>query len=190
MKENIKKVFIFDNEPGKGSYKLSTSEVADICSRLENNESVSDISKMYDVNRETIYKILRGETYGNISSNYNLSNYNQYSTPISKVHEICRLLEEGKSSKEIVNETGIGRFVVERIKNGEKYTDISKDYLFSSKKSKESNMSEYEVRKICLAFSNGKRIKEVSDMLGIKYCTAQNIYLRRSYTSISKDYNW
>lgn len=185
----VKKVYFLEDDYNK-NYKMDIYTITDICSRIENNESISKIANDYGIGRANIYKILRGETYGEIASNYDFSNYNNNSTPISTVHEICKLLQNGKYPSEIARELGIGRFVVEKIRNGEKYTDISKEYLFDSKPSMESKLSEYTVRKICLAFQNGKSIKDISVAMNINYSTIQNIYMRRSFASIVKDYTW
>ena len=55
------------------------------------------------------------------------------SNPIRKytktqIHEVCRLLEKGKSNKDISDKTGVSKQVIKRIKSGKSWKKISKKY--------------------------------------------------------------
>lgn len=175
---------------GTTSHVLDEFKVRAICEELQNNESPSKIAERFGINRITVYRIKNGEVFGHISSQYDFSGYNSYSTPISKIHEICELLQEGKSTKDIVEITGIGRDTVQKIRAGEKYSEISSNYTFKVSRAKRNTINETNVRKVCEMIQNGNTIFDISNLTGIPSNIIQNIKYRISYTSISKDYNW
>ena len=46
----------------------------------------------------------------------------------TQIHEVCMLLEKGKSNKDISDKTGVSKQVIKRIKSGKSWKKISKKY--------------------------------------------------------------
>ena len=168
-----------------------TNILHDICRRLEKGESAIKIADSYNIPKQTVYRILNGVHNKHISSQYDFSNYdNRQITSDDKVHEICRLLQEGKTTKEVSDKTGVTRTVIQKIRNRKQYTEISSQYSFPEARPMQNKLSEEEIRKVCELLQSGESLTNASIRTGVKYQIVQNIQRHISYTSISKDYTW
>lgn len=114
-----------------------------VCKLLEKNISIKDISKKSSVSKRTIQHILLHETWTNISSEYDFSNYN-FGKPhdyIERIKKVCKLLETNKYTMyEISEKTGITYAMVKNILNGKAYEYISKNYKISNFNNYQNNL--------------------------------------------------
>ena len=88
-----------------------------------------------------------------------------YSSTSDKVHEVCRLLEEGKLSHvEIAERTGIDRKSISDIYNGRRHRDISQNYQFAQRKWTDEMKQEIEnyVR-------DGYKGRQIADKMHLEY---------------------
>lgn len=127
------------------SVDFDDNVVHTICELLEEGLSTKDIltrlkMDITDNNRERINCIRRGDTYTNISSQYNIKKFkrkpNTYYSEES-IRKICELLELNKfTDKEIAVNVGLDfrksgvRTLIRKIRAREYHVNISKDYNF------------------------------------------------------------
>lgn len=191
---NISKNYKF-KDPDVEIYGYTTRRpnnmIEEICKKIVSNESATNIAKEFDIDRGLVYKIINREYYTDISSKYDFSNYNNKKfTSDEKVHNVCKLLSIGYVPAKIESVTGVSRRVIERIRKGEAYTEISSQYTIPKARKMQSKLNEDQIRKVCELLQSGEGLTNTSIHSGIKYQIVQNIWRRLSYTNISKDYNW
>jgi transposase len=115
----------------------------------------------------------------------------------SQVEEICKELEKPRyygQLMELGNKYGVGETDIQRIANGKIWTNISKKYNIDyNMKGIDSILTEDQVKEICEELSKGRYHGQCTK-LGKKYnvspSTIKEIVQRRSWTSISKDYEF
>lgn len=117
---------------------------------------------------------------------------------------ICELLELGYTNKQISDELGVKREIVETIKYRKAWTFMSNDYNIPEPVTHDNRFTDDDVRNMCNLFSrinmlDGEYKKDyISRVLqecGIPHDrktikNAMSIYNRSSFTSISKDYTF
>jgi len=115
----------------RGLSKFTNAQIEEACSLLEQNLPFKTISERTGVSRGILHCILKGRAWKSISKKYNLSNY-AYGKPldyIDRIHDVCKLLEEGRLSiKEISKITGIKKDAIQCIRRGVRYVQISSQY--------------------------------------------------------------
>ena len=103
--------------------------------------------------------------------------------------QICEMLEEGSRNKDICEMFNISHEMVSGIKAGRYYKDISKDFNF--RKIPSSNrISETKVIKICEFLHKGFSVNKVRLSTGVSFGVVKKIKERKTYTYISKNYEW
>lgn len=108
--------------------------------------------------------------------------------------QICILLQQGLTLNEIVNITNTTYNIVNNIKHGYSWTDISKNYKFSdADRSIRNNrsLSEIQVKKICEMLEENKySYQQIADEAETTKGKVASIAQRECYTDISKNYNF
>ena len=166
---------------------LDDQTVHEICKLLEEGYSNKEISKKYDVNKDTISLIRCGKTHTDISKNYNISKRHNDRLSEETVHKICKSLEEGHSITEISKKYKVERHNISQIRCGKAHTDISKNYNIN--KLYKDFLSDETVHKICKLLEEGYRNADISIDLGIDKGIISDIRNGESYSEISKNYN-
>ena len=119
----------------------------------------------------------------------------------AQIEEVCKYLQEGKLTNLQISEiTGVTPAMVSMVKIGKVRCEQSYKYHwetipFSEKKGENHNMVKINkqiVVKICELLSQGMGSKNIAEELGIPVTKAivNNIKFRRSWTDVSKDYEW
>lgn len=117
------------------------NEIHSICKMIESGFSSREIYNnkwicekiSYDSFKVLIHHLINHTKYWvDISSKYNLDNWNSISKIYSDdlVHQICRLLENGISQKEIETQLNVPLKYISSIKNRTARVNISKHYQF------------------------------------------------------------
>ena len=108
-----------------------------------------------------------------------------------QVHQICKLIADGKSQDEIANIMNLQncnvRKIVTNIKLGLSWKNISKDYDFSNAY-KKSKFTDEDVHTICKYFQDHGRdtpTSEICKLVNIDYYNLSNIEKNRIIASIS-----
>ena len=168
---------------------LSDDIVKSICKDIEAGMSSADIGRKYNISPTTIGHIRRGETYTNISKNYNINVPVLPTRPLSDetVHEICSRLQSGEYPTSIARDLNINVAAVNGIKQGRYYKDISKDYTFSVKN---HMLPDDKVRDVCEALQRGDRLIDIINNTGVSKKTIYRIKNKEVYHDITKDYNY
>ena len=112
-----------------------------ICKALEKNEmTLKEISKKYDVPVPTISSILNKHQWLDVSSNYNIDNFDKKRkyTDDTIIVRICELLSSGKYTlTEVSKKMNVKYKLVYRVYTGESHKNISNHYDFSKVKIKD-----------------------------------------------------
>lgn len=132
-KENTDHAMLFGLHKMEGesnpNNKLSESQVKEICEYIQSgNYFDTEISKMFGVSNTTISDIRKGKIWNKISKNYDLTKKKSISLNPEQVHEICKLLSEGKDNKDIAKMFNVSVTLIRNIKNGKVWKDVSKQY--------------------------------------------------------------
>lgn len=110
-----------------------------------------------------------------------------------KIHEVCKLMEQGRSNKEIHKITGVNKNTINEIRMGKGWTHISKDYNIRPEsflgKYHNRAYTEDQIREVCKMMENGYGNKEISEKLNISYDVIADIRKGKTWKEISKDYN-
>lgn len=107
-----------------------------------------------------------------------------------QVHEICRLLAEGRRVKDIKDMFGISQSIVSEIKAKKKYKAISSLYTFPEKK---RLISDETALWICKMLSEGKRHKEINELYtggNIPKGVIDTILHRLAYKDLSEGFDF
>ena len=105
------------------------------------------------------------------------------------VINVCRLLQDGLRPTDISKMTGVLRETISEIKLGNIYKEISQDFDFSKQK-RENRSSVKRVKEICNLIVTGKRDYQIVKLLDINRKIVSNIRHRKTFTSISCNYEW
>ena len=111
------------------------------------------------------------------------------------VREICDLLQEGYTVTDVVKKTNTTYNIVEFIKLGYVWKDISKNYEFPDKptiSSRVRKITEDQVKIICEMLEQDKSLKEILKAANLSYEQRHYVYSikkHETYTDISKNYN-
>jgi hypothetical protein len=103
--------------------------IHEVCRLLESGFPVTKIAVELNVDKNLAVKIKARETWVDVSS--------QYQIPLPKpqitedvVITICKMLEEGRTAKEVEKSLSLGRGVASHIKLRKTFKHISKDYIW------------------------------------------------------------
>lgn len=108
-----------------------------------------------------------------------------------RIHEVCRLLEQGYRNKEVAESTGFKSGFITDIKCGRAYPEIRSQYnIHVSRRSKVNSLSPEKVVKICEMLSNGVEKTVIEKELSVSNESVRRIFKRLSYTDISKNFYW
>lgn len=105
--------------------------------------------------------------------------------------EICKMIMDGKSNLEIANYFGITPELVLRIKIGESYVNVSKNYpnLKDMIKGSSPNLTENQVHEICKLLLQNYTTERIAEIIGCTLTQVLNVRSGRNYTEISSQYN-
>ena len=113
---------------------LSYEQVVEICELLDSGVNIHEISNKLNISLHIIKNIRRGETYTNITKNYNFyKNYNSFRVSKEKIHEVCQLIDKNLKNVEISKLSGVSLGIISSIRNGKYHIDISNQYNFMNK---------------------------------------------------------
>jgi len=116
-----------------------------------------------------------------------------------QVHEVCRLLEDGKQPAEVANIMNVSVTLPRNIKYNNKWKHISSQYnlpvagelprspvgkIYPSKL-----YTQEQIHQVCKLLQEGYSHAEVANLAGVTVGLSSSIKGRRSWTSISKNYN-
>jgi transposase-like protein len=98
---------------------LSDDVVECVCRMLQEGVSISQTAKRNNVHRESVYQIIRGGVFKDISSKYDLSKINKQSrVPNESILAAMQALSIGLPVAEVARKTGVNPSSVKRIKYG------------------------------------------------------------------------
>ena len=115
----------------------------------------------------------------------------------TQVREICKELEKPRyygQLSELARKYNISEITIQHIANGKNWVHVSKDYNIDfSLRGVESILTESQVREICEELStrtyHGQNV-DLAKKYGVSASAIKEIKGRRSWTSISKDYDF
>lgn len=185
---------------------LSQKQIKKICKLLEENKlSQLQIANKVGCSRTSVRYILKKILHTDISSQYNIDNYEvkydfskkgdesertKYND--KKVKYVCELIDSGNYSlPEIAKIANIPYQSIRNVYYGSCRKDISKNYNFM--KSDLNPLYEHKKEKvieICELVDTGLNTREVSEKLGIKRSYVRNIYSGRMWKDVSQNYNF
>lgn len=190
----------------ENSTYLTKKQIKKICKLLEENKlNQSEIAKKVGCDRHAVYAILKRKSHTDISSDYNLDNY-EVKTDFSKkgdahdstkypdkeIKKVCELIDSGKYElPEIAKITNIPYQTIRNVYYGSCRKDISKDYNF--RKVSENPLYEQKKKqatKVCELLDVGLNTREVSEKLGIRRSFVRNICSGDSWLDISMNYDF
>ncbi len=164
----------------------SEDKIREICQLLQDGKSSTEISKIVGFNPSYISLIRNKRRYQNISKDYIITPKLKIPTT-DKIHEVCKLIQDGNKNADIVRLTGCCRTTISSIRHGKRYKNISKDYIM---RNEPNAYNEKEIRQICQLIQDGKKDKEISLVVGYSVNRIYQIRQGKSYKYISKDYNF
>ena len=173
--------------------KITNLEALAVCRLIMDRKSNAEISEELGISEKTIQHIRHGESWKSISKNFKfpkLGNAKPYTVNESKIHEVCKLLEKHKySDTEISNMTGIRRRYITDVRIKKRRRDISDLYNIDSEPVKQ--ISDDAIRKACKLLSEKKLSQaKIAKECSICQCLVSEIYNRKKYIDISKDYEF
>jgi len=192
--------------------KVTSKQARQICELLESNElSTRKIADQVGVNVASVYRILHGKSYTDISSNYKIENYTPKTKTYSGAHytddqirEVCKLIEENVLTiSDIFSKTGVSVETIRLIAKKKIHKDIASCYNFTSFNKRYSRkyerkmnpvvksiLDEGTVRSICVMLEEGKLpVSEIARRTQTSYSSVYNIKHYGAHRDISKDYH-
>ena len=163
---------------------LTDEQVYEICKLLEDGLSNIEIAKRYNIHRTTVSNIRRSRSHTHITKNYNLE---KLILTDEQVYEICKLLEDGVSNKEISKRYNINQSTVSHIRCSKSYKHISENFNIKSNDSNDPTDIEV-VHKICKLLEDGYRNVDISIECDVEQMVVCSIRNGLSHRDISKNY--
>ena len=170
------------------SYRLSKESVHRVCLLIEEGYNTTEVSEMTNVSRRSVYNIRMGNIYSDISSQYNVSDL-MYENKLDEdeVKNICKLLEDGYSNKEISDMSGVSSCAIAAIRRGSTYREITKDY--NIKPYVRGRLDEETVHRVCRLMEHGFRNSDIAIYCNLDDDIVSDIRNGEAYKEISKKYN-
>lgn len=168
--------------------KHSEKKVRKICKLLEKGEKIKDISEKLDVPENTISAIKNGRIWKHISCDYDFPIEEKRKYTDEEKHRVCQMIADNYTNAEISEETGIDRMMIENVRARNKWTRISVQYEFPIHNP--TKLDPDTVKKICELIVEGYQNSDISKKLGVPKHKIKAIRARRTYTEISKNYDF
>ena len=167
------------------SRQISEDDARKICEQLSLGKSAKEVSDEFEYPYATVMHILVRNAWTHISKDYKFPNAR---TTDDVVIQICELLQDGNSIKEVSKITGVSKRTIEHIRAGRTHTDISKNYVFEYNKFK---LPDKTVHNICNDLASKKFMnKEIAERNNVSLTFVKDIKRRKSRTDISRLYTW
>lgn len=167
------------------SRQISEDDARKICEQLSLGKSAKEVSDEFEYPYATVTHILVRNAWTHISKDYKFPNAR---TTDDVVTQICELLQDRNSIKEVSKITGVSKRTIEHIRAGRTHTDISKNYVFEYNKFK---LPDKTVHNICNDLASKKFMnKEIAERNNVSLTFVKDIKRRKSRTDISHLYTW
>ncbi len=186
--------------------KATKKQIKKICKLLEENKlNQSEIAREVGCSRVLVGTILKKMRHTDISSNYDIDNYEVKTNfsksgdesentlyPDKEITKVCEMIDSGKYGlPEIAKITNIPYQTIRNVYYGNCRKDISKNYNF--RKTEKNPLYEKKkemVVQICELLDTGLNTRQVSEKLGIGRSMVRGIYSGNTWYDVSKDYNF
>lgn len=112
---------------------LTEEIVREICERLQDRQRNKDIAEALGVPRYTVKSIRIGASWRHISEEYEICNSRQKNVSDATVRWVCKCLQEGMSTKEILEKsrsTPMSKSLIYKIKSGRVRKHITEQFKF------------------------------------------------------------
>ena len=109
---------------------------------------------------------------------------------IELVHEVCRLLEQGCKYNEIFDITGMDKKKISEIKNKTYWKYISDDYNFAKSPIRSQRISLAKVNSVCILLEKRVSTKQIIKETGVSQTSVYKIKNRKTFSDISKGYEF
>lgn len=103
-----------------------------ICKDLQEGMRNVDIANKYGISKGYVKTIKAGKQRVEITSQYNMKKFERRKVPDDILHEVCKLISEGKSSPEIISSLEsdkVNKILIKNIRRKTSYKDISDLYF-------------------------------------------------------------
>lgn len=186
-----------DAQPSDLPYykKITTSQVNEVYDLLMTGKySPQKISTLTGIGIRQVNAVKTSKNcFSDLRTTENIprSPFGRY--PEKVIRKVCELAETGLySMREISTEMEIPYRITQHILCDDNvHVNIKKDYDLSRiKHDVLPKLSEDEVREICTRFQNGDLVSDIAEDFNISSTSAYDLYNRKYYTDISKDYTW
>ena len=105
---------------------INQDTVIAICNEINNGKTNVAIAAEFGVSADIVSDIRCGNTWTDITAGR--IEYSKFYKTNSEIHEVCRLLEEGKSLTQIMKISGMSKNTIIGIKKGRIHKEISSQY--------------------------------------------------------------
>lgn len=195
--KQLTKDYDFPEYEGSKPYMYSDDTIEKACELIQEGKlNNREIGEIIGLDERYISDIKTQKRRTDISSNYDFTNVPSRNAPKAIIaKQVCELLQEGKLSvKQISEITGMTQSMVSGVKNGRYWTDISKDYDFSSEIPNDKHTDPDKInciKEVCQLLQEGKLTQEkISEKTGISRAVVADIKGGECWKSISKDYTF
>ena len=107
-----------------------------------------------------------------------------------EIREVCKMIQKGKTNKEIHKKIGIKKSVINSVRNRRRWTHISDEFDFGDCISEyNSKFTIDDIEECCKMLENGCSSKEITKAIGINKNIISRIRHNKAWVSISKKYN-
>ena len=166
--------------------KYSDELIHSACMLLEGGVKISEISRKLKIPYKTIESIKYGELRAEISELYDIPEVTPHISD-EKAEEICKLIVQRLTDKEIAEICNVSKFIVDDIGCGKTHTDISKKYGIPLKR---RSLSDETVHSICKLIDEGYKNNEITKLLNVSIDSVKGIKYDGYYYDISNEYKF
>ena len=119
--------------------KYSEEEVRNVCKLIDKGQyTLREIEAKTNIPYQAIRNIFYGTCRKDISKDYDFMKTHKrvYESKLTRIHNICKLLDQGYNTREVSEKLDVPRTIVRKILSGGTWRDVSKDYNFMKNKNK------------------------------------------------------
>jgi hypothetical protein len=163
--------------------------IRDICTCLQDGWRNIDVASRFNVRKDFVSELRSGVTWKHVTKDYAFDVRRNSRASAKVVHRVCDLLSQGIAPVEVhrmIKSSSLSYKDVIRIRNGETWKSISKDYVIPIS----SKLSEDDAHKVCKALEAGESVRSIVERTRYTFDQVYKVRKRKSWIGVSQGYSF
>lgn len=168
--------------------KLTEGEVIEITKRIDNGELAFDLSREYEIDIGTIYKIANNEVWKSVKRKTAKKHHHDKKLTEKDVVDIKLAMQNNTSTRELANKYNVHLDTIYAIKQGINWSHVLPDINLSESNTrlapKRKKLHRNQVVQIKISLEQGKPIKEIANEFNVSTNAIYDIKNGKSWADV------